>query len=142
MLEQINLREKVDRAHLSFDTQLAEVLLGRPDLSHAQIEKEFGISKKVVRRDGTDLQTLLLMTAIIALSLAAWLGYLLNVEVWEFWTIFLAVTVTLAALCKLVNDNRAVRIKGHDNRTIAFAFSRCEYAREFARLNPPVGIGG
>jgi len=51
------LSEKVDRAHLSFDTQLAEVLLGRPDLSHAQIEKEFGISKKVVRRDGTDLQT-------------------------------------------------------------------------------------
>ncbi|MGB8594467.1 MAG: hypothetical protein WCD48_03130 [Candidatus Sulfotelmatobacter sp.] len=50
MIEQINLREKVDRARLSFDTQVAQVLLGRPDLSHAQIAKEFGIGKNVVRR--------------------------------------------------------------------------------------------
>ncbi|MFZ0201522.1 MAG: hypothetical protein WB523_08245 [Candidatus Sulfotelmatobacter sp.] len=49
-IEQINLREKLDQARLSFDTELAEVLLGRPDLSHAQIKKEFGIGEKVIRR--------------------------------------------------------------------------------------------
>lgn len=49
-LEQINLRERVNQARLSFDAQLAEMLLGRPDLSHAQIRKKFGISEKVIRR--------------------------------------------------------------------------------------------
>ena len=49
-IEQINLRERLDQARLSFDTELAEVLLGRPDLSHAQIKKEFGIGEKVIRR--------------------------------------------------------------------------------------------
>jgi hypothetical protein len=32
---QINLRDKLDRARLSFDTQLAEVLVGRPDVGYA-----------------------------------------------------------------------------------------------------------
>lgn len=41
-IERINLREKFDRARHGFDTQLAEVLLSRSDLSHAQIGKEFG----------------------------------------------------------------------------------------------------
>lgn len=49
-IERINLREKFDRARHGFDTQLAEVLLSRSDLSHAQIAKEFGISGKVIRR--------------------------------------------------------------------------------------------
>lgn len=49
-IEQINLREKLNQVRLSFDTQLAELLLGRPDLSHAQIKKEFGIGEKVIRR--------------------------------------------------------------------------------------------
>ena|ERR1039458_9996949 len=35
-IEQINLRDKLDRARLSFDTQLAEVLVGRPDVGYAQ----------------------------------------------------------------------------------------------------------
>ena len=39
----------MDQARLSFDTELAEVLLGRPDLSHSQIKKEFGIGEKVIR---------------------------------------------------------------------------------------------
>ena len=50
LIEQINLRAKLDRVRASFDAQLAEVLVGRPDLSHAQIEKEFGISNRVIRR--------------------------------------------------------------------------------------------
>lgn len=41
-IERINLREKFDRARHGFDTQLAEVLLSRSDLCHAQIGKEFG----------------------------------------------------------------------------------------------------
>ena len=49
-IEQINLRERLEQARFSFDTQLAEVLVGRPDLSQAQIKKEFGISDKVIRR--------------------------------------------------------------------------------------------
>jgi hypothetical protein len=49
-IEQINLRDKLDRARLSFDTQLAGVLVGRPDVGYAQIEEEFGISEKVIRR--------------------------------------------------------------------------------------------
>jgi len=49
-IEETNLREQLNRARLSFDIQLAEVLAGRPDLSHAEIEKEFGISNKVIRR--------------------------------------------------------------------------------------------
>lgn len=49
-VEWTNLREKFDRDRLGFDIQLAEVLLSRPDLSHAQIQNEFGISAKVVRR--------------------------------------------------------------------------------------------
>ena len=32
-IEQVNLREKLEQARLSFDSQLAEVLVGRPDLS-------------------------------------------------------------------------------------------------------------
>lgn len=49
-IEQINLREMLNRTRLSFDAQLAKVLVGRPDLSHAQIRREFGISEKVIRR--------------------------------------------------------------------------------------------
>jgi hypothetical protein len=46
----MNLREKLDQVRISFDTQLAEVLLGRLDLTHAQVKKAFGISEKVIRR--------------------------------------------------------------------------------------------
>ena len=49
-IEQVNLREKLEQARLSFDTELAEVLVGRPDLSQAQIKREFGISDTVIRR--------------------------------------------------------------------------------------------
>ena len=49
-IEQMNLREKFDEARLSFDSKLAEVLVGRPDLSQAQIGKELGISERVIRR--------------------------------------------------------------------------------------------
>jgi len=49
-IERINLRQKLDEARHSFDNQLAQLLLGRPDLSHAQVQKEFGIGEKVIRR--------------------------------------------------------------------------------------------
>jgi len=49
-IEQVNLRDRIEQVRLSFDTQLAEVLVGRPDLSQAQIGEEFGISQKVIRR--------------------------------------------------------------------------------------------
>ena len=47
---QISLKNTLKKARLGFDTRLAEVLIGRPDLSYAQIEKEFGISETVIRR--------------------------------------------------------------------------------------------
>lgn len=40
----------MERAYLGFEILLAEVLIGRPDLSHARIQREFGISQKVIRR--------------------------------------------------------------------------------------------
>lgn len=49
-IEPINLREKLNQVRRSFDTQLADVLRGRLDLSHAQVKREFGISEKVIRR--------------------------------------------------------------------------------------------
>ncbi len=49
-IEQVNLREKLDQVRLNFDAQLAQVLLGRPEMSHAKVKKEFGISDKVIRR--------------------------------------------------------------------------------------------
>ena len=49
-IEQMNLRQRIEQARLSFDTQLAEVLVTRPDLSHAEIQRRFGISEKVIRR--------------------------------------------------------------------------------------------
>jgi hypothetical protein len=49
-IKQVNLRDELARVRLDFDTQLAELLLRRPDLTHLQIRKEFGISQKVIRR--------------------------------------------------------------------------------------------
>lgn len=49
-IEQVNLREKLDQARLSFDTELADVLRGRLDLTHAQVKKKFGVSETVIRR--------------------------------------------------------------------------------------------
>jgi hypothetical protein len=49
-IEQINLREKLDEVRQSFDTQLAETLRRRSDISHAEVKKEFGVSDKVIRR--------------------------------------------------------------------------------------------
>lgn len=46
----VNLRNRIERACLGFEILLAEVLIGRPDLSHARIQKEFEISQKVIRR--------------------------------------------------------------------------------------------
>ena len=47
---QISLKDTLKTARLQFDTRLAEVLIGRPDLSYTQIEKDFGISETVIRR--------------------------------------------------------------------------------------------
>jgi uncharacterized protein YerC len=47
---QITLKDTLKTARLNFDTRLAEVLIGRPDLSYNQIEKDFGISETVIRR--------------------------------------------------------------------------------------------
>jgi hypothetical protein len=49
-IEQINLRDRLDQVRLSFDARLAEILISRPDLDYAHIQKEFGISEKVIRR--------------------------------------------------------------------------------------------
>jgi uncharacterized protein YerC len=47
---QVSLKDTLKTARLQFDTRLAEVLIGRSDLSYTQIEKEFGISETVIRR--------------------------------------------------------------------------------------------
>jgi len=47
---QISLRDTLKTARLDFDNQLAKVLIGRPDLSYTEIEKDFGISETVIRR--------------------------------------------------------------------------------------------
>lgn len=47
---QISLKDTLKSARLEFDAQLARVLVGRPDLSYTEIEKEFGISETVIRR--------------------------------------------------------------------------------------------
>ncbi len=49
-IEQVNLREKLDQARLILDAELADILRGRPDLSHAQVKQKFGVSEKVIRR--------------------------------------------------------------------------------------------
>jgi hypothetical protein len=49
-IERMNLKDRIGQVRLTVDSQLAEILVGRPDLSQAQIGKEFGISQKVIRR--------------------------------------------------------------------------------------------
>ena len=49
-IEPINLRARIARVRLCFDTRVAEALLDRPDLSQAEIGKQFGISQNVIRR--------------------------------------------------------------------------------------------
>jgi hypothetical protein len=49
-IEQINLREKLDQVRRIFDGELAAVVRGRPDLSHAGVKQRFGVSEKVIRR--------------------------------------------------------------------------------------------
>jgi hypothetical protein len=46
----IKSKREFEKARRSLDTQLAEVLARRPDLSYPRIEKEFGISGSVIRR--------------------------------------------------------------------------------------------
>jgi hypothetical protein len=46
----IKSKEEFEQIRRSLDTQLAEVLASRPDLSYAKIGNEFGISEKVIRR--------------------------------------------------------------------------------------------
>jgi hypothetical protein len=89
------------------------------------------------RKRWEKLDIVLLLTAVItSFAFSALLAGRLNLEPWAFWVIFLGVAAILTALCnRLVRDFRAVRIKGHDENTIAFAFNRPEYAIEFARLN-------
>jgi hypothetical protein len=47
---QISLKDTLKTARLQFDTRLAEVLIARPELRYADIEKDFGISETVIRR--------------------------------------------------------------------------------------------
>jgi len=49
-IERIDLPAELERVRAAFDRQLADALLNRTDLTHAQIEDEFGISNKVIRR--------------------------------------------------------------------------------------------
>jgi uncharacterized protein YerC len=46
----ISLKNTLKTARLSFDAQLAEVLIARPDLTYTEIEKDFGVSETVIRR--------------------------------------------------------------------------------------------
>ena len=47
---QISLKDTIKTARLDFDNQLAKVLIGRPDLTYTEIEKDFGVSETVIRR--------------------------------------------------------------------------------------------
>ena len=47
---QISLKDTLKAARLDFDNQVAKALIARPDLSYAEIEKDFGISETVIRR--------------------------------------------------------------------------------------------
>jgi hypothetical protein len=79
---------------------------------------------------------LLFVAVIVSFALAVWFAVSLKLQPWEFWVIFLAVAAILTVLCnRLVRDYRAVRIKHYDDNTLAFVFSRPEYAQEFGRLN-------
>jgi transcription initiation factor IIE alpha subunit len=49
-IEPIDLRARIEQVRLRFDTRLADVLLGRPDLSQDEIAKQFGVSQNVIRR--------------------------------------------------------------------------------------------
>lgn len=49
-IKRIDLRAELQRVRAAFDEQLADALLNRTDLTHAQIEQEFGVSNKVIRR--------------------------------------------------------------------------------------------
>jgi DNA-binding GntR family transcriptional regulator len=49
-IESIDLRARIEQVRLRFDARLAEVLLGRPDLSQDEIGKQFGVSHNVIRR--------------------------------------------------------------------------------------------
>ena len=49
-IEPIDLRARIEQVRLDFDTRLAEVLLGRPDLSQDEIGKQFRVSRNVIRR--------------------------------------------------------------------------------------------
>ena len=47
---QTSFKNVLTAAQLSFDTELAQVLGGRPDLSYEQIGQQFEISETVIRR--------------------------------------------------------------------------------------------
>jgi hypothetical protein len=49
-IEPIDLGDRLRQARLRRDAQLAEVLESRPDLNYAQIQLEFRISMRVIRR--------------------------------------------------------------------------------------------
>lgn len=49
-IEPINLKERLVQSRLSFDTQLAAALVGRPELSYLEVGREFGVSYNVIRR--------------------------------------------------------------------------------------------
>lgn len=49
-IEHLNLKGGIEQARFQFDTKLADVLIGRSDLSYDEIQKEFGVSEKVIRR--------------------------------------------------------------------------------------------
>lgn len=79
---------------------------------------------------------LLLVAVIAAFAVAGLLESWLTVGVWFFWAAFLGAAATFTALCnRMVNDQRAVRIRHFNDTTITFSFCHSEYAREFARLN-------
>jgi len=49
-IEKVDLPAEFQRVRAAFDKQLADALLNRTDLTHAQIERRFGVSNKVIRR--------------------------------------------------------------------------------------------
>ena len=49
-LKQMDLRTEMRRVRATFDEELAEALRNRTDLTHAEIERQFGVSNKVIRR--------------------------------------------------------------------------------------------
>jgi hypothetical protein len=75
------------------------------------------------------------MSVIAAFVFAGVIVAVLNAGALVFWGMFLIAAWILTVLLNRLTDYRGVRVTRHDDKTITFAFSHPEYAREFEQLN-------